>query len=87
MSAHVDVRRLKTTSFIGNGRPLPESLLLLTSGAGYDRDEGTGNDMNCMRYFIKIIVDKDTEEKIKQHETQYIQDISVLLWGNIGVFF
>lgn len=44
---------------------LPECLLLLTSGAGYDRNEGPGNDMNCMRYFIKkkMIVDKDTEEQ------------------------
>ena len=32
---------------------LPECLLLLTSGAGYDRNEGPGNDMNCMQYFIK----------------------------------
>lgn len=57
-------QRLKTTSFLGNGKPLPESLLLLTSGSGYDRNQGTGNDINCMRYFIKkIIVDKDTEEQ------------------------
>jgi len=46
-------QRLKSTSFLGNGKQLPESLLLLTSGAGYDRNEGTGNDINCMLYFVK----------------------------------
>ena len=77
---------------------LPECLLLLTSGAGYDRNEGPGNDMNCMRYFIKKNDRRQGHRRTKLrntklnprprlHRSRYIQDISVLLWGNVGVLF
>lgn len=90
-------QRLKTTSFLGNGRPVPESLLLLTSGSGYDRNEGTGNDINCMCYFIKNnrrqrhrrtkLSNTKLNPRPRLHQSRYIQDISVLLWGNISVLF